>query len=122
MESDIFEYGRTRNVDRSSHLPGGQILSEILTKGVFPTASLMLSRGGPYPSPLALTLRAVAVLFDWTEAADNDGATKAETPECWPSLERAAAPKNARIDLANCMVMMKRSRVLCCVVLVLYVC
>lgn len=29
--------------------------SEILTRGVLPTVSLMLSRGGPYPSPLFLS-------------------------------------------------------------------
>jgi hypothetical protein len=41
--------------------PGGQILSEILTSGVFPTASLMLLRGGPYPFPLFAMVTAVVV-------------------------------------------------------------
>ena len=34
--------------------PSGQIRLDIFTRGVFPTASLILLRGGPYPSPRAL--------------------------------------------------------------------
>ena len=38
------------------YLPAGQIRSEIFTMGVFPTASLMLASGAPYPSPRVFTM------------------------------------------------------------------
>ena len=47
---------------KTSYLPTGQIRSEILTRGVFPTASEILERGGPYPSP---RVRVILFVFDY---------------------------------------------------------
>ena len=48
--------------------PAGHMRSEILTKGVFPTVSLILSSGGPNPFPLLammLLLVLALVVSDW---------------------------------------------------------
>jgi hypothetical protein len=52
--------------------PGGHVLDEIFTRGVFPTDSLMSFSGGPYPLPLFVM--ALLVVVGGGDGGGGDGA------------------------------------------------
>ena len=82
-------------------LPGGHILWDIFTRGVFPTVSPIFSSGGPYPSPLLFARRGIPDAVDTDERADGAVDKKAETMPRPPPPREVRAPRRARFDLEN---------------------
>lgn len=78
------------------HTPGGQVRSEILTIGVLPMVSLMFSRGGPYPSPLAFARRTEIVFaFNRVDSDASDGIEDSRNAHMGVAATRAVAPNKA---------------------------